>query len=113
MSFLYPRTVSVYRPTQVTGAGVVAYGGQTPALMDSVASNLPASIQIEKVRGSEGVGLPTDSAKTQWRVMMPASVKALIQTRDVLVDDLGVRYQVAAPHRNPLGLKIICELLET
>lgn len=116
MSFLYPSTVTVTRPTQPAGVGAVGYGGEQPSTEASVvASAVPASIQLAKEHGKPDAGLPGDANKTLWKVIIPAYAvaKGTIQARDVIADDLGVRYQVVGPYWNSLGYGCVCERLET
>jgi hypothetical protein len=114
MSFLYPRVVGITRPTQAMSPGINGYGGQVPSTETAVASGLPASIQYVKQRGPEEARLPGDSHKTEWRVFIPlaAIARGLIETRDIVTDDAGQRYQVIAPYWDSLGYQLTCELLE-
>lgn len=116
MSFLYPRTVAITRPTMLPGVGAVGSGGTTLANEVAVASGIPASIQLEKGGGRRGPGLPGDTSKhTFWRVLIPLSAVAqgTIQTWDVVTDDLNARYQVMGPYWNSLGYNLEVERLET
>jgi hypothetical protein len=114
MSFLYPRTVTITRSNAQTGFGAIGYGGVTKANETLIAANLPASIQLQKSRGGQEAGLPADTSKVYWKVLIPlaAAAKGLIQARDIVTDDLGERYQVAAPYWNSLGHNLLCERLE-
>lgn len=114
-SFLYPRTVSITRPGTQTGVGVQPYGGETPGTETPVANGLPASIQLERAKGKTDADLPGDAARTFWRVFIPAAsaARGLIDTRDIVTDDLGQRYQVTAPYWNSLGHSLMVERLET
>lgn len=117
MSFLYPRTVTVTRPGVQTGVGAVSYGGlqqsnETPVI---ASPGVPASIQLAKEHGKPDANLPADAGKSNWKVFIPvyAAARGLIQTRDIITDDLGQRYQVIGPYWNSLGHNCICERLET
>ena len=117
MSFLYPRTVSVARYTPKTGVGYQGYEGHT---QDSepvtLITDLPASIQLKSVSGAPEVKLPTDvSKRTYYRICIPGSAASLgdIMENDVIIDDLGLRYQVTSPYWNSLGYQLICERLVT
>lgn len=114
MSFLYPRTVAVTRQAPVTGGGVKGYSGVQPAQESPVASGLPASIQLSRDRGRTEANLPADSGKTLWKVFIPAAYAplGLLQSRDILTDDLGARYQVLGMYWNSLGHNLLCERLE-
>lgn len=117
MSFIYPRTISVNRPKQESGFGVVnGYVAQAPSDETTVASGIPASIQAKAASSHNPAGLPSDSkALTTWRVLTKRGTLAdgLVQNRDVVVDDLGRRFQVIAAYTNSLGACFLCEQMET
>ena len=50
-----------------------------------------------------------------WRLFTPraALARGALQVRDVVTDDLGVRYQVAAPYWNSLGYAALLERLDS
>lgn len=102
------------RPAAPTGVGTLPYGGLQTANETPIASGLPASIQMNKIRGRPEAGLPGDGDKSTWRIFIPASAAALglILVRDVITDDLGQRYQVVAPYWASLGHTLTCERLE-
>ena len=112
--FLYPRTVSIGRQLPVTGGGLQPYSGVQPSQETPVASGLPASIQLARDRGKSEANLPADAGKTLWKIFIPKSAAALglIQSRDIVTDDLGTRYQVVGPYWNSLGHNLLCERLE-
>lgn len=114
MSFIYPRTISVGRQPITTGGGVQPYSGMQPPQEVPVATGLPASIQLNRERGKTEANLPADGTKTLWRVFIPRSsaTNGLIESRDIVTDDLGVRYQVLGPYWNSLGYNLLCERLE-
>lgn len=115
MSFLYPRTIAVSRPGTQPGVGAQGYGGELPSTETPVASGLPASIQFYKERGHNEAQLPGDVGKTYDRILIPASAAALglIRSRDIITDDLGLRYAVVKPYWNSLGYNLMVERLET
>lgn len=111
MSFLYPRTIAISRPTGQSGIGAVGYGGEVPADEEPVASGVPASIQLDRQGRDNRTGLPGDAKSTLWRILFKQP-KGTVQNRDVITDDLGDRYQVIGPYWNSLGYNCLCELLE-
>lgn len=114
MSFLYPRMVSISRESVDPSVGAVGYGGVSRTNEDVIATDLPASIQLKQGRGGPEAGLPADAAKTVWRIFIPRAAAALgaIETRDIVTDDLGQRYQVSGAYWNSLGHNLLCQLLE-
>ena len=114
-SWIYPRTIAVTRPTQPVAVGNVGYAAELPSTEAPILSGITASIQVDRARGSTGIGLPGDSQKTMWKVFTPLGAIALgvVHTRDIVTDDQGIRYQIAAPYWTPLGCQLLCELLES
>lgn len=115
MSFMYPRTVAISRPGAQSGAGRLGYGGVSPTTETSVATGLPANIQRSNASGQSVHGLPADAQKTYWSVFLPRQSAALglVEVRDIVTDDAGIRYQVQAPYWNSMGYNLLCERLET
>jgi hypothetical protein len=115
MSFLYPRTVSIRRPTAQTGVGALAYSGETEANESTVATGLRASIQHRSGRGQRGY-LPADAPnRAEFYIFIPKSdlAEGATTERDIVVDDLGKRYQISAAYWNSLGYRLYAELLQT
>lgn len=118
MSFLYPRTISVRRPAQTSSVGIVSeYVAQTAAAETVIATDIPASIQAKQSGGERNpAALPSDSkGLVSWRILTPRGALAdgLVLNRDVIVDDLGRRFQVIAAYTAPLGADFICQQMET
>lgn len=114
MSFLYPRTVSVRRQPVSTGGGAQPYSGMQPAQEAVIAEGLPASIQLDRERGKTEANLPADGMKSLWRILIPlgSAPLGLILSHDIIVDDLGARYQVLGAYWNSLGHALSVERLE-
>lgn len=113
MSFLYPRTIAVDRPAAETDPGVTEYGYLARADEAPQLAGLPCSIQQRATAGQTGAQLPSDTrANTAWRIFIP--LRALrdptaIQPNDVVIDDLGRRFQVTAAYFNSLGFNLLTE----
>jgi len=112
MNFIYPRTITITRPKVQSGVGAVAYGGVIQAQELPIAQGISASIQLSKQGKSGAVGLPADGKTTWWKILFQGPL-GLVQDRDIITDDLGVRYQVVAPYWNSLGYNLLTERLET
>lgn len=113
MSFMYPRTISITRPYTLSGIGAQPYQGLEPSQETPVASGIPANIQQVKETRQPIAGLPGDVARgTLWCVFF-RSQNGLVNDRDIIIDDLNVRYQVIAAYWNSLGYKCLCERLQT
>ena len=111
LSFLYPRTIAITRPRGNSGIGVQPYGGATLAAEDPVASGIAASIQLARVGGKGPLPLSADAQRSRWRISFKGE-NGLVRDRDIITDDLGVRYQVSAAYWNSLGYACECERLE-
>lgn len=109
MGFLYPRTISVYRDALNTSPGVQPYGAPNEAT--TVATGIPAAIQLKKESGDQPAHMPADvSKRTYWSIQFKGTL-GLVQENDTITDDLGARYQVVAPYWNSLGYSCLCERL--
>lgn len=113
MSFLYPRIIAVHRPDTNPGAGAQDYSGVSAADESNVFRDLQASIQF-KPGGRQTGDLPADAVFPAFAVFIPRCAAALgtITERDIIIDDLGKRYQVSAAYWNSLGYRLVCKLLE-
>lgn len=114
--FIYPRTISITRPGAQSSTAVGPQG-QAPSsqrsLETSVASGIQASIQA-KSGGNSPVGLPADGKQAFWRVLTPkkALTAGQVQDRDIIVDDLGRRFQVLADYTNSMGANFLVQRIE-
>lgn len=111
INLLYPRTISITRPTPVNSVGFVGYEGDTRAAETQIATGVMANVEIAASgRNSAGGGIPSDSAgPIKWTVTLPASAVAalpLIMERDVIYDDLGRRFQVSAYQPSAIGARV-------
>ncbi len=115
MSFLYPRTVSVRRPASIAGVGAVAYSGETETNESTpfFSKTFPAAIQHRSGRGGRMGDLPGDAiTRSDFYIFLRSPNLGDITERDIIVDDLGKRYQVIASYWNSLGYRISATLLE-
>lgn len=111
--FLYPRTITVRRPTPVAGAGGLGYGGLLPTEETQVGRSMRAGIQYDRLGRVPQSGLPGDTVgRTLWKIFVPDAKPGAIQARDIIVDDFGIRYQVAADYWTSAGYQLQCERLE-
>lgn len=107
MSFIYPRTISVYRAGAVASQGLQTYNDVNPLTL--IASGLPATIDLKKEVGSQPAGLPGDtSRRTYWNINFKGAL-GLVLDNDVIVDDLGQRYQVTGAYWTMLGYQVLAE----
>lgn len=120
MSFLYPRIVTISRPDGTTGIGALPYQGLDPTQETVLFTNIAASIQ-HKGSTAQHAGIPADAKATPvWEIIfsplavpLATSGNQSIIERDVITDDMGNRYQVAAAYWNSFGYQCECEKLQT
>ena len=111
-NFIYPRIISVSRPTQTSGIGALPYQALSSANQTVLFTDLAASIQH---RGSNQLksGLPADAnSGNQWTILFNLP-DGSVWERDIITDDLGKRYQVSTAYWNSLGYQCECERLQT
>lgn len=112
MSFLYPRTITITRPSADAGIGQRPYGGLTPTAETTVAANLPARIQSDRQGTAPATKLPGDAAgESIWKILFKG-VLGLTRTDDIITDDLGNRYQVISADWGPLVTTCRCQILQ-
>lgn len=116
MSFFYEYTVLLYRYRTDTPAGEGGYSGSGQSSdLNLIASGLQASVQKYRVGRSTPANLPGDAGAPAYNVVMPFSsvpTLGMIMERDILVDQLGRRFQVFAVEWSVLGFSAQCLLLE-
>jgi hypothetical protein len=114
MSFIYPRVVSVRRPNADAAVGAQPYSGLSEGNETQIAAGLPASIQLARKGGGPDAGVPSDAyGRVSFNVLIPAGSASigLITENDIIVDDLGKRYQVSGAYWNSLGYNLTTDLL--
>jgi hypothetical protein len=107
---LRPRTIAIHRNAVQTGVGAAGYGGMRHTNETVLASDLPASIQNTRTGRSNKEQLPSGSPVSTWRIYYQCPV--LVKEDDIIVDDLGRRFQVIAAYPHALGYSSACELLK-
>src|SRR5258705_11092172 len=100
-SFIYYRQISFYRQATELAVGQVGYMGHVRGTEALLFSGIPASVQCPSIgsrRTGDGI-LPDDApGPIRWNIFLPANAvpNGSIISRDIVVDDEGNRYQVAA-----------------
>lgn len=114
MSFLYPRIVSAVRQNADDAVGAQPYSGETPSTESIVSAGLAARIQADRQGTSPTARLAADAAgQSIWLILIRKAALGSVKTRDVLVDELGSRYQVISAEWGQLETTCRCQLLET
>jgi len=112
-SFLYPRIISISRQARNTTVGAQPYSGIDASTETQIANGIAAKIQADR-QGTESSGkLPTDSAgQSIWKIIFKAPL-GLVENRDFITDDQGLRYQVIAAYWGPMVTTCRCQIMES
>lgn len=100
------RTLTIKRPTQPTGKGSVGYGGYQDSTATLLMQNCPASV-LEGTKGETSTAkLPSDTKMPWWRVLMPFLGGVILETGDIIVDDLGARSIISSVECTDMGYRL-------
>lgn len=110
--FLRPRTVDVLRHRRSTLPGRAAYSASVPANEELVLVGIPANIFASREARPIVHGVPTGTMfRSLYSVVMKVDA-GVVQSKDVVRDDLGNRYQVMSISQGWFGITALCELME-
>jgi hypothetical protein len=114
MSFLYPRLVSLARQNADNAIGEQPYSGETPSTETVIVSGLAARIQADRQGTVPVAKLPSDTAgQSIWLILIKKAALGLVVPRDILIDDLGNRYQVISAEWAQFETTCRSQILET
>jgi hypothetical protein len=104
------RTVTLARPAAPRAAGVLRYGGVTPAETTKLMTEWPASVLGERRSGGRGA-LPADAPGLPggaggWQVLMPGCAGVLLRPGDLMTDDLGRTAVLESVELTALGWRL-------
>lgn len=114
-SFLYPRRVKFFRPCAESTVGAAPYQGLTrgkeAALFEGC--EFRAGVQWRADGSAPSAKLPGDAPRGGfWEVLVLGLKPGDVRDRDIVVDDVGVRYQVYADYITPINAQLKCQRLE-
>jgi len=118
MSFIFPRVIAISRLEIASVAGAAPYRGSGIVSAETILfTGVPASIQSRGATGQKA-GIPADTKGVPvWIIIIPLGFDTIVSgsiiDRDVVTDDLDVRYQVSAAYWNSLGYQLECQRLQT
>jgi len=121
MGFIYPRTITIKRPsTALPAAGAsTGYSALLPGDETTIYSGLEARIEIWRTGGRPNEHFVADAAiQPLWRVYIPTTCLQgppinTILLRDIIIDDNGMRYQVASAEFLAISWRIVVQQLVT
>jgi hypothetical protein len=100
------RVVSFTRPAAQSSTGVNTYGGVTAANVTPLMTNWPASVLAESREGRPLADLPNDTSVSLWTVLLPVFPGIVLQTADLMSDDLGRNGVIATTELTSLGWRL-------
>ncbi len=100
------RTLSFSRLVSQPAGGAGTYGGFARTSTDRVLTNWPASV-IEAGTSAVRAGLPTDLLVGGWSVLLALTSPIVLQTGDLMTDDLGRAGVVAAAELSEHGWRLL------
>jgi len=113
VNFLYPRSIAITRQNQDAAVGAQPYSGVTQANESTIATGIAAKIQADKGGAAPVAKLVADAAgESVWKIIFRLPL-GTVQSRDIITDDLGNRYQVISADWGSLVTTCRAQLLET
>lgn len=116
MSFLYPRTITLWRLPAENAAGAQGYIGETSTNLAQITGSCAAAIQAKKDSGSQPAHLAGDiSKRVYWEILTAPGTQVFtrIQSNDEIQDDLNYKYQVVSAYLTSFGnWQLLCERKE-
>ena len=116
MGLIYDRIVTILRPNTQLTPGDAGYGGLRTGQEEVIAKDLVASVQTStsSTRQRAGDFMSAPPAPLQWTVYIRRGQVAVgtIVDRDVVVDDLGRRFQVSGADCHFMGWTLFTIRLE-
>lgn len=108
------RVVTVFRPQQQAGAGVVPYGGNTESNQTALITGWPCSILANAKADNGTVKLPGDTRSAWWNLLLPPLPFGLIlKNDDVVQDDIGNRFVISSAELTDMGWRMTMAESET
>ncbi len=106
-------TVSVRRPLAAFTTGPASYGGRVPSTDTILASNWPASVLIKTHLDTANARLPGDVRTVFVEVLLPTIPGVTILHGQILTDESGQTYSIAATELSDNGWRIAAGLETT
>ncbi len=106
-------TLSVRSPLGAFTSGPTSYGGRVPATDIVLASNWPASVLTKTHLDTAAARLPGDVRTVFVEVLLPAIPGVTISHGQILTDEFGQTYSVAATELSESGWRLAAGLETT
>ena len=100
------RCLTITRAIPPGDVGATAYGGLIRGSAFTLLGDWPASVLGVTGGGNPSAGLPTDTSISLWTVLMPAWPSVILQTGDLIADDLGRSAVIVAAELTELGWRL-------
>jgi hypothetical protein len=108
------RVLSFARPqTQAQFGAVTNYEGNTPDTQTPLAAGWHASV-LQGTKGEKNdVGLPGDVRNAWWAILLPAIPGVILQSGDLVTDDIDRRYVLSSVELTDLGYRCTAQQAQT
>lgn len=100
------RIISFTRPAAQASTGVNTYGGVTAANVTPLMTDWPASVLAASRESRPLANLPGDTSVSLWTVLLPSCPGVVLQTADLVSDDLGRCGVIATTELTDLGWRL-------
>ena len=100
--------IKIDRQIAPISVGTQSYGGMNDNNAQTILGNnvkWPASILLGG-RSQSSTGLPAGVKNAAWRILLPPSVPVVIQSDDIITDNLNRRFSIEAAELTDLGWRI-------
>lgn len=117
-NILYPHIVSLRRNNEQPAAGQSPYDGLQASAETVIAIGMVANVQIDRTGRPADAKLPGDAiGAPTCKIFLPGAwlggpSYGFIKINDILVDGLGLRYQVIVVEWQPIGTQVRAQVME-
>jgi hypothetical protein len=107
------QTLTFSRQPKTTAAGLQAYSALASPAPVVYAQGIPGVLNIKKDTGRPQADLPGDASLRAFYACNFYLPDGLVQHRDIVTDENGLRYQVVSVSSGLLGTQALVEVLES
>jgi hypothetical protein len=107
------QTLTFSRQPKNTAAGLQSYSALAAPAPVVYAQGIPGAMNIKKETGRPQADLPGDASLRAFYVCNFYLPDGLVQHRDIVTDENGLRYQVVSVSSGLLGTQALVEVLES
>jgi len=105
------KTVTITRAAQDNAPDSDVYSGYVPPTVTTLAQNLPVSMLYQNHGSDNKMKLPTDTRLPRWIMLLPNLGSVVYKNRDIVIDELNMRYVIISVELTDLGWRMVMEQL--